>query len=117
MLQLDAVLTEESTEEVRRWDRKPVLMEVGERHRLTRLREREGIPDSSPPPSNFLQRKETSLHQPHQPRLHHLRRYPLTHLNTQKESRAAVEIASYGKHTAPRWAATRDLGKTLRHMT
>jgi hypothetical protein len=81
---LDAILTEEYTKEVRRRDHEPALMEVGEQHHLTGLREREDVSGDSPPPGNLLRRKKAFLHQLLQPHLHHLRlrRYPLTHFAT-----------------------------------
>ena len=101
-MQLDAILMKKPTEEVRRWDREPALMEVGKRHCLTGLREREDIPGGSPPPGDLLWKKKAFLHQPQQPHLHHLRRYQLTHLAVQEDSGAAmVELAEDGRYSVP----------------
>ena len=100
MLQLDAIFVEESMEEVRCRDHEPVLLEVDERHRLARLQEWEDISNGRPPPSNLLQSKEALLHKPLQPRLCHLRRYPLTHFTAQEKSRAATTKLS-GAATTP----------------
>ena len=50
MLQLYTILTKEAAEEIRRRNRESTLMEVGERHHLVGLWERNDVSDGRPPP-------------------------------------------------------------------
>jgi hypothetical protein len=65
-MQLNSVLAEETTEEVRHRDHEPALVKVGERHHFPRLRIRRRLAVGGPPFGNLLQRTKTQRHKaPH----------------------------------------------------
>ena len=64
MLHLDAMLLKESLEEIRCWNPKATLVEIGERNHFPRPWVRKHFTGGGPPPGNSLRWKKTILDKP-----------------------------------------------------